>query len=196
MGAHVDRSDSTGRAGLVVLLALLLLVAAVLGVAIWMAGERSRSPVSAAPAARGSSPSPSTPSPSATAPAAPRAADPLRVLHDFDRARARAWAAGDTEALRRLYAPDSTAGRRDAALLTAYADRGLRVRGLRMQVLAADVERETPSLTVIRVTDRLVGARAVRGQRSWPLPHDRASTRVLRFVRVDGVWLLDRVRSA
>ncbi len=52
--------------------------------------------------------------------------DPLAVLRQWDRRRARAWAQGDPEALATLYVPGSTAGERDLARLRRYVDRGLR----------------------------------------------------------------------
>ena len=63
--------------------------------------------------------------------ATPRA---VRVLHDWDARRSAAWAAGDPAALRSLYVAGSRTGRADRAALAAYAERGLRVPGLRFQV--------------------------------------------------------------
>ncbi|KAB2811063.1 hypothetical protein F9L07_03790 [Pimelobacter simplex] len=128
----------------------------------------------------------------------------LAVLHRWDRARARAWARGDPAALARLYAPRSRAGQRDVAMLRAWLRRGLRVEGLRMQVLdAALVVRDRRRL-VVMVTDRVAGGLAVgradpsprAGRRALPrdLPRDLASTRRLVFLRVAGRWLLSSVQ--
>ena len=71
---------------------------------------------------------------------------------------------------------------------------GLRVEGLRMQVLSAREVRRTPSVVVLRVTDRVTGGVAVgRGVRS-ALPVDAASTRVIRLERRTGRWLVASVR--
>lgn len=128
----------------------------------------------------------------------------LAVLHRWDRARARAWARGDPAALARLYAPRSRAGQRDVAMLRAWLRRGLRVAGLRMQVLdAALVVRDRRRLVLV-VTDRVAGGLAVgradpsprAGRRALPrdLPRDLPSTRRLVFLRVAGRWLLSSVQ--
>lgn len=104
---------------------------------------------------------------------------PVAVLRRWDRARAAAWAAGDTSALAALYVDGAAAGKRDVAMLQRWLDRGLRVGGMRRQVLAVAVRRATASRLVLRVTDRLAAATAVRaedGQR-WRLPADRTQTR-------------------
>ena len=125
------------------------------------------------------------------------AGDPaLAVLHRWDRRRAAAWASGDAAALRRLYLPGASAGERDVAALRAWTGRGLRVRRLDMQVLAATVLRRSAGSLVLRVTDRVVGATAVGRGRRVLLPEDAASTRVLRLVRRDGRWLVASVRDA
>jgi hypothetical protein len=124
----------------------------------------------------------------------------LRVLSRWDEQRAAAYASGDAVALRALYAPGSGTGRRDAAVLRAYADRGLVVRGLRMQVLSCDVTFSGPRRIRLVVTDRLQGAFAVRGAARDPtairLPADQPSRRVVTFVRRAGRWLVVEVRTA
>ncbi|GAB3862879.1 hypothetical protein GCM10028801_29310 [Nocardioides maradonensis] len=129
------------------------------------------------------------------APAA-RAAGPvaavraLVVLRDWDRTRAAAWAHGDVPALRRLYAAGSAAGRDDVALLRRWSARGLRVRGMSMQLLGVRLEVRTARRIVLVVTDRLVTAYAVGHGRRYALPRDNASTRRLDFRRVEGRWVL------
>lgn len=119
-----------------------------------------------------------------------RAVGSLAILRDWDRARAEAWAEGDVRALRRLYTPGSTAGQRDAAMLRRWTARGLRVRGMSMQVLAVELRRRTDRTLVLVVTDRLSGAEAVGASGSVELPRDGASTRRLAFREVAGRWLL------
>ncbi|MEV5001855.1 hypothetical protein [Nocardioides sp. LML1-1-1.1] len=140
--------------------------------------------------------------PGGTTPAAPPAARPpvaarvgeapaaaaLAVLREWDRARAAAWERGDPVALRSLYVPGSRAGRADVAMLRRWQERGLRVRGMRMQVLAVAVRARGPDRVVLVVTDRLVGAVAVPG--ALPLPRDQPTTRRLELRRVGGRWLL------
>lgn len=128
-------------------------------------------------------------------PAAAGRADERSVLERWDRARSAAWERGSLPALRRLYLPGSEAGRRDARLLRRYADRGLRVDGLRTQVLAWSVVSSGPDRLVLRVTDRVVGGVAVRpgvGTRAR-LPADRPTERRLTLVLREGRWLMARV---
>ena len=86
-------------------------------------------------------------------------------------------------------------GERDVRLLRRYADRGLRVEGLRTQVLAWSVVARRPDRLVLRVTDRLVGGVAVRsdGSTRARLPADRPTERRLTLVRREGRWLMARV---
>ncbi len=135
-----------------------------------------------------------------SAPSAERIA-PLTVLAAWDRSRARAWHAGDPAALGRLYVPGSDAGRADRALLAAYAGRGLRVTGLRMQRAAVDVVSAQERRLVLVVTDRMVGANIIGPGGRVSLPRDRWSRHrvVLRLARgewrVAGVRDLSRARS-
>jgi hypothetical protein len=117
------------------------------------------------------------------------------VLARWDRARAVAWARGSPGELRRLYLPGSSAGQRDVRLLRRYADRGLRVEGLRVQVLAWSVVGRRRDRLVLRVTDRLVGGVAVRadGSTRARLPVDRPTERRFTLVRREGRWLMARV---
>ena len=127
------------------------------------------------------------------------------VLRAWDGRRAEAFAAGDLAALRRLYVPGSRAGTADRALLRGYLDRGLRVEGMRVQVLALDVLAQRPGTLRLRVTDRLVGAVAVGESGRVVLPRDEASTRVVVLRRVaatarpagsPGPWRVASVRSS
>lgn len=121
--------------------------------------------------------------------------DALGVLHAWDRARARAWARGDVAELRTLYLPWSVAGRRDAALLGRYVDRGLVVRDLEVQVLRARTLRRTDDEVVLQLTDRVVGGTAVGPGRRAVLPRDAASTRTVRLVRRGEAWRVASVSA-
>lgn len=115
----------------------------------------------------------------------------LAVLRDWDRARARAWAAGDVPALRRLYLPGSAAGAADVAMLRSWLRRGLRVTGMSMQVVAVELRRRSLRRIVLVVTDRLVGAVAGSGAGGVrELPRDAETTRRLDLRKVRGRWLL------
>jgi hypothetical protein len=122
-------------------------------------------------------------------------AEALAVLHAWDAARARAYAAGDSRALGSLYAPTSGTGAADLARLRAYTRRDLRVSGLRMQVLDFEVLRQRRQLLELRVTDRIQAATVVGSQRRWTLPRDQASgwTMVLRAFEGTGRWQVTSV---
>ena len=119
----------------------------------------------------------------------------LGVLRAWDVRRAAAWAAGDAAALAALYTDGSAAGRRDRAMLDRYVARGLRVEGLRMQVLAGSVRSRTAGRLVLEVTDRLAHAVAVGQGVRAELPRDRASRRTVVLRRVAGEWRVAQVRA-
>jgi hypothetical protein len=133
--------------------------------------------------------------------AAPAPADPpaVAVVRAWDARRSAAWARGDPEALLSLYTAGSAAGAHDLAMLTAWRERGLRVTGLRTQLLSVDDLGRTPQRWRLRVTDRVVGGTVVgsvdgmRVRRS--LPADRASTRTLVLRSVLGEWRVASVRE-
>lgn len=120
--------------------------------------------------------------------------EPLAVLHAWDRDRAAAWRDGDRRALRRLYVPGSRAGRVDVAMLAAWARRGLRVRGMQMQVASAEVRRADDDRIVVLVTDRLTGGLAVDGSgETLALPRDDWSRRRVVLVRTGERWRVSAV---
>jgi len=118
---------------------------------------------------------------------------PWGVLRDWDDARAEAWAAADVGALRALYLPASQAGVRDVRALQAYADRGLRVTGIRWQRLSARVLARQEALLRVEVVERLVGASVAHGSVVRRLPVGQPSRRVIELRYVDGTWRVGRV---
>lgn len=123
-----------------------------------------------------------------------RAVSSLAVLRDWDAARARAWSRAAPQQLGRLYLPGSAAGERDVAMLQRWRQRGMRVRGMRMQVLSVTLRHRSARRLVLEVTDRLVGAVAVApGGRRIALPQDRASARRLVFQLRSGRWVVAAV---
>ena len=118
---------------------------------------------------------------------------PLAVLATWDRSRAEAWRRGDPAALARLYTADSGAGRADRSLLAAYAGRGLRVTGLRMQRAAVEVLSADDDRIVLVVTDRLAGATAVGGRGRVDLPRDGWSRRTVVLRAVGDGWRVAEV---
>jgi hypothetical protein len=123
-------------------------------------------------------------------------AEAIAVLRAWDHRRAQAWAAGDEAALAGLYTPGSRTGRHDRAMLVAYAARGLRVSGLRTQVLEATLLSRAPGRVRLELVDRMVGAYAVGPGGRIVLPRDRPSERVVSLRRVSGSWLVEEVTDA
>lgn len=120
----------------------------------------------------------------------------LAALRAWDRERADAWRRGDPDSLAGLYTAGSAAGVADRDLLAAYADRGLRVAGLRMQRAAVRVQVADDSRLVLEVVDRLVGAVAVeRDGTRIALPRDDWSRRRVVLRRVAGGWRVVEVRD-
>lgn len=163
---------------------LLLALAGLVVTAVWLApwrGDAGRDREPAAP------PVPSVPSAGATA---------LGILHAWDASRARAYATGRAQRLRELYVPGSSAGRADIELLRRYHRRGLRVTGMRTQVLSLAVLEHRAGLWRLRVTDRLVGAVAVGHGGRTILPRDRASAHEITLMRAErGRWRVAGVRE-
>ncbi len=126
----------------------------------------------------------------AKAPAGPPAVEALRA---WDAQRAVAWARGDPRLLEPLYTADSVAGRRDRAMLRAWAARGLVVSGLQTQLLEVREVRRTASIWTLIVTDRLVGGFAVGARMRRQLPHDAPTTRTVELRRVRDSWLVSAV---
>lgn len=130
----------------------------------------------------------------AASPAADRVG-PLSVLATWDRSRADAWRRGDAAALGRLYVGGSETGAADRSLLAAYAERGLRVTGLRMQRAAVEVVAADANRMVLVVTDRLIGATAVGPRGSADLPRDGWSRRTVVLRSSGEVWRVVEVRD-
>ena len=98
-------------------------------------------------------------------------------------------------ALRRLYTRGSAAGERDVRLLERYLDRGLRVRGMGVQVLAVDVRRSDGDVLGLVVTDRLVGAVATGRGLRVRLPEDEPSRHLVTLRRSGSHWRVSEGRE-
>jgi hypothetical protein len=134
--------------------------------------------------------------PAGGAPARHRAIQPpaIQLLRAWDERRAEAWATGDLRRLAGLYTPASVAGRRDRAMLRAWLERGLVVRGMRTQLLEVRERQRTATSWTLQVTDRVVGATAVGDGLRLALPDDAATTRTVVLRRVRGRWRVAAVR--
>ncbi|CAA9369268.1 MAG: hypothetical protein AVDCRST_MAG47-1009 [uncultured Nocardioidaceae bacterium] len=129
----------------------------------------------------------------------------LDLLRRWDARRAAAYASGEPRRLRQLYAPGSRAGARDVRLLRSYADRGLVVEELAVQVLDVRLVSASPSLVRLQVLDRMAGGRVALaegwttgadsepGEETW-LPAGRPESRVVTMVEHGGGWVVRSVR--
>ncbi len=125
-------------------------------------------------------------------PASGPVAEAVAALRAWDRARADAWARGAVADLAALYV--GRAGASDARLLREYLERGLRVEGMRTQLLAVEVLARGEGHWRLRVTDRLARAVAVGDAGRHVLPRDEATTRVVELVRSAEGWRVAEVR--
>ncbi|MEP7740410.1 hypothetical protein ABKW28_22430 [Nocardioides sp. 31GB23] len=116
------------------------------------------------------------------------------VLAAWDERRAAVWRRGDRDGLADLYTAGSLAGARDLRMLDAWLERGLRVRGMAVEVLALEVVHDEGRRLVLRVTDRLVGAVAVGSGVRRVLPQDRPTARALVLRRSGDGWQMASVR--
>jgi hypothetical protein len=119
----------------------------------------------------------------------------LAVLRRWDERRALAWAAGDPPALARLYVPGSSTGARDVHDLRRWVGRGLRVIGLRQQVLSVELATRAPQRIVVVVTDRTVDGIAVGVRRRTAVPASAWATHRIVLRRVGRSWRVAEARS-
>lgn len=118
----------------------------------------------------------------------------LRVLRQWDDARAVALAGGHRRALVRLYAPRSRLARADSRLLAHYASRGLQLTAVQHQTVSVDVTVSRPRVVELTVVERLAVVRVTdRHGQERPLAASQFARHLLRFERLGGVW---RLRSA
>ncbi|MCX6395809.1 MAG: hypothetical protein NTV23_04940 [Propionibacteriales bacterium] len=120
--------------------------------------------------------------------------DPLRVLHDWDAARASTWARDDPVALAGLYVPGSVAGARDVALLRRYQRRGIRLESMQMQVLSLRIVIRRQDRLRLVVVERFAGARAVTATGARQVPAGAPVRRMIDLRRPADRWLVAAVR--
>lgn len=118
----------------------------------------------------------------------------VRLLRAWDHARAGAYETSDDRRLAALYAPGADVREDDLALLAAYDARGVRVRSMRMQLLALEVLDSAPDRLRLLVTDRVqVSASGPDGPVG--LRSDGPGTRVVVMVgEPGGTWRVSAVR--
>lgn len=118
------------------------------------------------------------------------------VLHELDRHRASAFAAGDAAALATVYRRGSAVLARDRAVLVAYARRGLSVHGAGLRLLDVRALRVGEGRVVLRVVDRLRSATVHTGaDAALPLPRDRPTVHRVVLHRGQGGWRIAAVAA-
>jgi hypothetical protein len=118
------------------------------------------------------------------------------VLSGLDALRARAYADLRPELLHRVYTPGSRVLQRDRALLLRYRQRGLRVVGLRVRLLALREDTRRDGRVVLRVRDRVTAGTLVGATVRRRLPGDAADARAITLRRVDRRWRISAVTRA
>lgn len=138
----------------------------------------------------------STPASAGATPDVSAPPDWRAVLTELDRARSRAFARGDVDALTAVYAPGSPAARTDERALRRLTAAGLRAVGVRLRPVSVTLRRATRQevrLTVVDVLsdhslrdgEGLVLERKGRGSRTW----------LVRLVSVAGDWRIAEVTA-
>jgi hypothetical protein len=118
------------------------------------------------------------------------------VLDRLDRRRELAYASEDPTLLRAIYVSGSPVLRHDLAMLRAYAERGVRLTGVRLRILDARLLGRFGRCVRLRVVDRLERPMAHGAEGAVPLPRDRATSRVMVLRGVASGWRIAAVRRA
>ena len=123
----------------------------------------------------------------------------LRTLEALDVRRAQAFWALDAGILDEIYVPGSGPWSADRAMLMAYREQQVRVRGLRIQIDTTTVERRTASSVTLRTVDHLVGGELVdRNGTKTPLPPGTPTTRLITLTTTPAnpTWRITTITSA
>jgi hypothetical protein len=187
----------SSRAARVLAAASMLLMAATAALLVSVLSSSAPDPVAALRPAAGAVESP--PAKQAGVTAADGARDEHRwraVLAGLDALRARAYADVRPGLLRRVYTPGSRVLRHDRALLLRYRQRGLRVVGLRVRVLALHEDTRRGGPVVLRVRDQVTAGTLAGATVRRRLPRDAADTRAITLRWSDGRWLISAVMPA
>lgn len=123
----------------------------------------------------------------------PARADPLAVLHQWDRQREAAYVAGDSAKLADLYATGSTAAASDLAILESYRERGLRVQRMAQQFFSVKVVRAGPTLITLRTVERFAGGLAMGEGRCLRIPGDFPQQRLITMTYDGSRWRVESV---
>jgi hypothetical protein len=187
-------------AGAVVVLVLGVLTITSLDNPTGRAAAAGKSGATPHPQSPSQSPVPKSPTPSSTSYAPKQeAAEWARTLEALDAQRAQAFWTLDVRALDAIYLPGSAPWSADRALLTAYRKQHIRVRGLRMHISTATVERRTATTITLRTVDHLTGGELVdRTGTKTPLPPGTPTTRLITLTTTPTTptWRITTITSA
>jgi len=139
-------------------------------------------------------PTTSTALTSAPAPGLPPASRWERVLTRLDGTREAAYRTGDPALLRHVYLSGSPVLRRDRRLLAAYEGRGVRVGGVRLELLQVRLHDRDRRVVRLRVVDRLARPVAHTAAGEVALPQDLPTRRAITLVASDDGWRIAAVR--
>jgi len=118
------------------------------------------------------------------------------MLDRLDRRRESAYAANAPASLRAVYVAGSAVLRHDLAMLEAYAQRGVRLTGVRLRTLDVQLLGRSGPYVRLRVVDRLDRPTAHGADGSVRLPRDRATPRVIVVRDAADGWRIAAVRRA
>ena len=116
------------------------------------------------------------------------------MLDRLDVLRQDAYATGDPDLLRDVYAPGSAVLRRDRRTLMAYERRSIQLEGVRLEIHNVEVRRRDGRQVWLRVVDRLTRPTAHTEVGEVTLPQDLPTRRLIVLVRHDGEWRIAAVR--
>ncbi len=116
------------------------------------------------------------------------------VLDALDERRAHALEHDDPDALARVYPPGSPLLAADRAVLDAYRERGLRLRGGGVERLACRTTREHAGRYEVDVVDRLAETTVETPDGRRTLPRDRPTRHVVTLAWTPDGWRVERVR--
>jgi hypothetical protein len=132
----------------------------------------------------------------ATMRARPPGPDWAAILDRLDRRRELAYASEDPSLLGAVYVSGSPVLRRDLAMLLAYAERGVRLTGVRLRALDVRLLGHAGRYVRLHVVDRLERPTAHGAGGAVRLPRDQATSRVIVLRDGAGGWRIAAVRRA
>ncbi|MBA2455699.1 MAG: hypothetical protein H0V48_04050 [Nocardioidaceae bacterium] len=117
------------------------------------------------------------------------------VLQRLDRRRAIAYASAAPRSLSGVYAPGSTALRRDRCMLRAYQERGIALSRVRLDLRAVHLRARHGREVRLRVVDQLRRPIAhIPGGAAMLLPQDQPTQRVIVLRRHADTWRIASVQ--